>query len=146
MVSVRVTGARELARTAGRLNATEPKLRRRLLAATRKEIKPAVEKIREAGADKLPSGLAEFLAPANYQIRALTSGKNAGVRLIGKLPGHDIYSLDKGDVRHPLWGNTDHWFVQSVPPGFWSETLEDDADRLAHEVLEVVARFTNEIT
>lgn len=39
----------------------------------------------------------------------------------------DLASLDKGRLRHPLYGNRGHWYVQAVKPGFWTDAMEGEA-------------------
>ena len=40
----------------------------------------------------------------------------------------DLYSLDRGELRHPLFGDREHWYDQQVPAGWWSKSLNRAAD------------------
>ncbi len=35
----------------------------------------------------------------------------------------DLRSLDRGRLRHPLFGNREHWYNESVPRGWWTLSL-----------------------
>ena len=145
MASVRVTGATELAKLSGRVRTARPELRRALLKGTRMAMRPLVDEVK-AATDRLPSGLRDFTSNARYTIRQKTEGQTAGVRLVGTLPGHDLYSIDRGDVRHPVFGHPDRWVSQGVPPGFFSETVEAQREELQREVLRRLRAFNDQLT
>ena len=41
------------------------------------------------------------------------------------MPGQmDVASLNRGRLRHPLFGNRKHWYDQAVKPGFWDDAMK----------------------
>lgn len=136
-MDVRVTGARDLARVAGVLNRAQPEIRKALTKTLRQTAKPSVEAVRAKARSTMPAagGLNEFVATAKIGVRITTSGKGAGMRIVGTKSGHDIHALDRGRLRHPLFGNRRHWFQQAVPPGFFSETLANEQRELTSKLV-----------
>jgi hypothetical protein len=70
-------------------------------------------------------------------------GKNPSVRLTGKRKSKtgkqsDLAAIDKGRVRHPVFGNRKVWVVQQVRPGFFSRPTDAAAERVRHEVFAVI--------
>ena len=49
-----------------------------------------------------------------------------------------LEALDRGELRHPLYGNRKYWFSQSVRPGFWSRPIEDRAPQIRDAVAKEV--------
>lgn len=48
--------------------------------------------------------------------------------------GHDFVSLDKGEDRHPVWGNRKVWVSQSVASGWWEKAVRPEADAMFDQV------------
>lgn len=42
--------------------------------------------------------------------------------------GMDLYALDRGVLRHPLFGNRNHWYSQKVKRSWWTYSLNKAAD------------------
>lgn len=127
-----VRGADQLVDLGRALKDAPRELRKGLLAEIRREGKPAVEDVREAARSLLPKsgGLADLVARQSYGIRTRMSGRSAGVRVTGTGRSvRGLRSVDAGRLRHPVFGNRSVWVQQSVPPGFFSNTLADDAPR-----------------
>lgn len=61
--------------------------------------------------------------------------------------GMDLWSLDRGRLRHPLFGNRRHWYQQSVKPGWWSQSLQRAADdEVKREILQALDRVAAKVT
>jgi len=128
-VDIRVTGADQLAAVAKRLkDAGDRTLRRELLSGIRLSTRPLIASVREAARTELPKrgGLAARVAESKIGVRTTSSGSRVGVRIVAK-SGFDLDAIDKGQVRHPVFGHLDRWVVQPVEPGWWSQTLADGA-------------------
>jgi hypothetical protein len=55
----------------------------------------------------------------------------------------NIKLLDDGTVRHPLFGNRQHWYTEAVRPGWFTRPLQGLGPKVAEELnqtLETVAR------
>lgn len=54
---------------------------------------------------------------------------------------YDLDGLDKGGNVHPLFGNKRHWYFQRVRSGWFSDAMEDQADRTHAAIERAVATF-----
>lgn len=52
------------------------------------------------------------------------SAKAVVVRVTASSP-HDISRIDRGTVRHPLFGDRRYWYTQQVTPGWWSRPMTE---------------------
>ena len=153
---VEIRGDYQLARLYQSVKATgDNGLRKELLAGIRTATKPLPKAIKAAARTQLPSGggLGALIAKSSIVSRTRTTASaqhDVGVRLVGqserpsskskrkqraasgqtKPPSrfHDLAAIDKGDLRHPLFGNRRSWHSQDVEPGFWTETANEHAD------------------
>lgn len=145
-VDIRVIGVDELAEVGRRLKETGDKeLRRDLLRGMNRATKPVKAKVKAAALRDLPrrGGLNRVVASARISTRTRTSGNNPAVFLTGKKSGHDLRAIDRGRLRHPVFGNREVWVSQDVKPGWWSRTVAAEADEVGREVrrtLDEVAR------
>jgi hypothetical protein len=146
-VDVRVQGASELSQLAGRLNGTDKKLKTELTGSLRRIAKQLVPKIVDAAEEKFPAagGMNDFIHHAKIGVRIQTSGKSAGLFIRAERQGHDIFSLNQGSLRHPLFGNRDAWFEQSIPPGFFTETIEQHREEITDELLTAMRAFARSL-
>jgi hypothetical protein len=145
-VDVTVRGEEKLAKIAGAVQRFAPDLRKELLREIRTGVKPILEEIRDEAEETLPrrGGLADLVAGAKYGVRTRTFGKEAGVRVEGRLPGHDINSVDRGSLRHPVFGRKS-WVQQPVRPGFFSRPPEAAKPALQAVVLKAMDTVADNI-
>jgi hypothetical protein len=70
------------------------------------------------------------------------SGKLLGVRMKSRHPGKDglsdLPAINTGRVRHPLFGDTDRWYLTQIPAGFVQKALDDMGDTIREEFLRAV--------
>lgn len=137
---IEVTGTEQLSKVAGAIATFEPTLRKELLRGMRESAKPAIRHVKDAALRDFPAGggLNKFAQKSAIGVRTRTSGKDAGVRIIALKKGHDVRAMDRGEVRHPLWGNRKHWYPQSVKPGFFTATLSGEGEQVQVRMLEVM--------
>jgi hypothetical protein len=117
-------------------------LQKELTQAIGKAMKPVKAAIRESARDTLPErgGLGERVARSRISQRR---NKN-GLRLVASGGRRDL--LDKGSLRHPVFGNPDKWVDQRVKPGWWSRPVkaaEDDVRREIEQAMQDVVRKLN---
>lgn len=110
--------------------------RREVLKEIRKEIKEPLPQLRKAwkawALSNLPSrgGLNRWVARARIQAKFSTSGRIVGVRVIltRKSGGGDKADLNRldseGRIRHPLYGNRQHWYPQTVKANVFTRVWE----------------------
>jgi hypothetical protein len=152
MSDFEVQGAEQLEALAKRLKAAGAgDLRKELLRGIRETNKPTIEDIRKSALDTLPrrGGLADRIARSKISTRTRTAGRQAGVEIKGVgIAGasgkkHDIARLNKGLLRHPLFGNRDRWYGQGVRAGWFNNPIEKrkpEIQRGLQRVMEDVAR------
>lgn len=136
-VDVTIEGAEKLAVLGKALRQVGDKeLRRELFASLQRATKPTREKVRESLASDLPQrgGLAATMAASRLSTRSRAGGKNPAVRIEAKAP-HDLRSMDKGRLRHPIYGSRKKWVTQAIQPGVFSKPIEDDAPQIRDEIL-----------
>lgn len=103
-------------------------LKRELRANLKDAAKPMEQAVLDHIALYLPSGYAPVMA-AGLKVSPSQSlrGSGAGLRLSAYSKGNPkrrhIRTVDRGTLRHPVYGNRDAWVNQRIKPGFWSEVL-----------------------
>lgn len=136
-VDVTIEGAEKLQALAKALKQVGDKeLRKELFSSLQRATKPTREKVRANLAADLPhaGGLAAIMAASRLSTRTRAAGKNPAVRIEAKAP-HDLRSMDKGRIRHPVYGNRKKWATQQIEPGVFSKPIEEDAPQIRDEIL-----------
>lgn len=107
-----------------------------LVATTR----PTKSAIRSSARSTLPSrgGLAALIASASVTTKVVM-GANPKVSLRTDLAGHALAPIDRGTVRHPVYGRG-RWVTQSVTPGYFSDPVRNDMPRIRRGVERTVDR------
>jgi hypothetical protein len=93
----------------------------------RAEAKPMVPAVRESAATTLPrgGGLAALIAGSKFGVRTRLSSRSLGVKIVGASP-HNIAAMNRGRLRHPVYGH-DVWVTQQVEPGWFDKPLQKRA-------------------
>lgn len=133
-------GAEDMAVLSRRLKeAGSRDLTRELRAGLQRAAKPAKEDVRRSLASRLPhrGGLAAQMAGSRISLRATGSGRSPGVRIVANSP-HDLRSMDKGTLNHPVFGNKDVWRTQAIEPGVFSEPIERRAPQMREEMTQAI--------
>lgn len=121
----------------------EKELRKGITAALR----PATKVVRASVPQYMPSGYAPVLAKS-LQLR--TSNLASGLRITGQAKGNPrprkVTDLNAGRLRHPLFGNRNHWYAQSTRRGFFDEPLRKQAPVVRAELERVLADVAKKIT
>ena len=119
MISLEVRGAEDFARLGKRLREVgNRELRKELLAGLNRAAKPAKEAVKPNIREKLPhkGGAGEFVASTLKVTQSNRSaGKNPRVTIWSK-SNHNISAIDKGRLRHPIFGNKKVWSTTPVEP------------------------------
>ena len=143
MVQIVIKGAEDLERLGKALKQVgDRELRLELLRAIRTATKPTHQQIRASARELLPhrGGLADLIARCSLSTRTRLSGRSVGVRVQARSQ-HDIRALDKGRLRHPLYGDREHWFQQYVREGWFSRPLFATGKAVRLEVSEAASRI-----
>jgi hypothetical protein len=144
---IRVDGANRLAQVSRALKAASPHLRRELAKGIREGTEPVKQ---EALANILPTlprggGLAQDVLDDTKIVTQRRGGSaNPGIRLRAR-SRRNVRRFDRGSVRHPLFGDKEHWFTQKVEPGWFTVPVLRSGDRLRRVLLEHIDRVARKI-
>lgn len=151
-MTIELKGAEDFTRFAAALKeAGDKELSKAVGKALRTEAKPLGEKVVQAGAERMPhrGGLSALIAQSRVSVR-FSQSRNPSVTLaLTDKSGHDLRSLDRGVLRHPVFlrkrtglfrrktgrGKTGHvlggtdrkgwtWTAQRVPAGAFTEAFD----------------------
>ena len=140
-ISLKGPGASELAKVSAQLKAVGAKdLRKEMLRGIRNAAKPLVQDVKAAAESTLPhgGGLNRYVASAGIAPRTRTSGPQVGVRLVGTKGSHDLDAIDRGQVRHRVFGRGWAKKTEAVTPGFWSKTIPAHDDEIRRQIVAVL--------
>lgn len=145
MIEVEVEGAENLATLARALKQLGAKdLRRELYSGIQRAAKPTKGKVLASARSSLPSsgGLAALVAASKVSTRTRATGKNPRVTIEAR-NGHDVRSMNAGRLRHPVFG-TRAWVTQSIPAGWFSDPIEDEAPAMRREIETTMRRVATQ--
>ena len=138
--SLNAGGVQTIEQVGRKLKATGNKelkkeLQRGITAAT----KPLRQKLKAAAKADLPQrgGLAALVGGASFTASIRTSGREVGVRIIGRRKGYSLAQIDEGVIRHPVFGR-DVWVEQRIKGGWFTKTAEADAPQIRRAVVDVL--------
>lgn len=146
-MTTKVEGAQQLTELAAKLKRLERgDLRRELLKSIRTAAKPLGEEARKSAAETLPKsgGLAAEIAATPVRVRSSLSGRSARVRLSDPTP-HRTRALDRGRLRHPVFGNRDNWVSQQIPPGWWTKPMEEGAPHVREAIVRTIREISEKL-
>lgn len=156
-----VAGIPELRHVAGLLKQTADKgLKRELIRGLNRAVKPLREEISAGTGTYLPARYAAIIS-RSVRVRASArggAGAGASVRLVigakGKREKRDLFRVDKGELRHPIFGRSrtrrgrrvpSPWARQRVAAGVVTNPTQRLASRVTREVGEAIDRVRIEI-
>jgi hypothetical protein len=117
-------------------HAGRTELRKELTNGMRRAAKPLIEASRKEALARLPrrGGFAEQVAREPQRVAVRTGARTAGVRIVvGKSRG-GARAANRGEIRHPVFGNRDVWVTQSVPKGWFDDAMKDGAPTIRREL------------
>lgn len=86
-----------------------------------------VEAAKASARENLPKagGLNTYIADdAKIAVRnRVSSARSVGVRIVATEGGVNLTRMDKGAVRHPVYGNRKVWVEQSIADGWFTKPL-----------------------
>lgn len=150
MIELEIRNAEAFAQVAKRLRAAGEGgkgLRRELSKGLNRAAKPAKDAIKPSVRAKLPhrGGLAATIA-GTISVRQsnVASGRNPRVRITVR-GSHDIDALDKGSVRHPVFGNRKVWRTEPVTPHAFTDPVAQRAPQMRQEMSQVIRAFAAKV-
>ena len=135
-----VSGAEDLGVLAKRLKEVGDKeLKKELLRGIRLGTKGTHAKIRESALENLPSsgGLNALIAKSKISTKTRMSGRWTGIN-IKATDRHEVDAINRGFVRHPVYGNRTKWVTQPVTAGWFKAPIEADAPEIRDAIGQVM--------
>lgn len=145
---VTFTGGADLAAVRRRLrDIGDQGLGKQMSKALRNAAKPLQPAVRAEAVVAMPSGYGPALSRSlrfRTAVKETRETASVVVRVYGdgRRSRRDVPSLNRGRLRHPLYGNRNRWFDQRVRPGFVdrpADRLLPDAARQMQHVIDYVA-------
>lgn len=129
---------------AAKLKGAEKSVARSLRKRLRDAGKPLAQGVVEDGPEGLPSsgGLADWLRQSKGSVSMTQSRLEIKLARGGR---HDLGAINRGQLRHPLYGNRRVWVVQSVASGTYDKAFEKHAEQALPEVERVLDDIMREI-
>jgi len=146
---IKIEGTEQLERVAARLTeAGNTVLRRQMLKNIRVAVEPVKPAIVHEAMTTLPrtGGANKWVASAPVSVGASVSLRAANVAVRMRQPNsavaekksraktagktyrgsaqHNLRAINAGALRHPLFGNREHWYDTNVRPGFFTRPCE----------------------
>lgn len=141
---LRVEGADKFGKLAKALrDLGDKELRTELYRGINRAVKPLTESVKKETPSFLPRRYAFELAKS-LRVRARRrAGRDPAVYLVAKAKTsrgkeRDLASLNRGRLRHPLYGNRRYWFDQDVSPNWWDDPLLEGAEQVREEIVNVL--------
>lgn len=144
-----VVGGDEIHAFATRLKGAEKPLRLAVNKSLREIAKPLGEDMLRGGADAMPrsGGLSARVRNSGVTMGTLRGGSGASARIEIRLKsreGYDLTALDRGQLRHPVFGRGP-WVSQSVPSGKFMEPFNEAAPKVRDELATEIAKALDQI-
>jgi hypothetical protein len=144
---IEIKGAEQLAALSTKLKAAgDRELKRELSKGITQAMKPVPAAARASALKTLPrrGGLAQRVAKSQMRTVRRAGNRTAGIRLQAK-DAYRLGLLDRGFVRHPVFGNRDVWRGQRVNMGWWTTPTEAAAPLARSEVEKAMQTVANKI-
>lgn len=139
-MSFKVEGGDEMKKVAKALKqAGDKELSREFSRGMSRAVKPLMQMVKVSAPLFLPD---RYAAELSASLRGRTKrrmGKNPRLELVGSArtkqgKKRDLASLNRGRLRHPLYGDRGHWFDQKVRKDWWTHPLISGAPIARREV------------
>lgn len=135
MIRVEVQDYREFSRN---LKKAEPSIRRNVRKRIREAAVPLSKDVMREGAEDLPGDMPGRFAGAGGKV----SQTATGIRfVIGRKGAYPAGPDRTGKIRHPLYGNREHWYSTPTKSGTWTQAF----DRHKDEALDVVGKVLDDV-
>jgi hypothetical protein len=149
MADLEIRGGEDFQKFANALReAADKELNKAVGKALREVAKPMGERVVRAGADRMPrrGGMAALVSAARVGVR-FSKGRNPGVQLqLSDKSKHDLRSLDRGILRHPVFGDRQVWRSQKVPADAFSDEFAKEAPDAAQAALKAMQKVADDIS
>lgn len=141
MLTGKVSGQAELRHVQAQLTVAMPRIIKQATPGVRREMRKLQPDVKAEAAKTLPHG-GGYALVMSRSVQAKTSVRSTAMRIIatadvsarGKGEDRDVSAVNRGRLRHPLFGRKRHWFTTTVLPGFVDRPVDRAGDRIAEVV------------
>ena len=105
-------------------------------------------KINDSARENLPKrgGLNEWIAIAPVFTRTKAGlHHDIAVFIIMTKQGHDLRSINRGRLRHPVFGDKENWVNQEIKPGYFSNPIKKNLGKIRRSVIAAADEALREI-
>jgi hypothetical protein len=143
---IEVTGAEQFASLARALKEAGNKdLRAELYKGINRSVRPLRQAVKAEIPRRLPRRYGAVLA-RDLSVRTRRRPmRDPAIYLLGTAKNRDVRSLNRGRLRHPLFGNREHWFDQRVSSRWWEDPLSREAPAVRQELVRVMDEVAQKI-
>lgn len=80
---------------------------------------------------------------ANAPVRRipLLDEKRAGLLIRQTKRGHDLIAINRGLLRHPLFGNREHWYTTNIPRDYFDAPIRAKAPEIERRLTSAIERL-----
>lgn len=142
-----ISGGRQLQAISQALKAFGAKdLRNELNRGATRAIRPVRAEVRRSAKVWLPKrgGLAKQIASSTMRTRRVYTTRSAGISL-QVTSKHHIGTMNRGIVRHPVFGDDDTWTTQRINKGWWNEAVRRTAPGARREMQRVIREVAGDL-
>lgn len=121
-------------------------LRRELMAAIQRSTKDVKGDVERSWASRMPhrGGLSQ--RPLKLTTRTRGGGQRVGVRIVSaSRDGYSLGAIDRGRVKHPVFGNRRAWATTSVEPGIITEPQEQSAPLVRDAIVRALSDINRRV-
>lgn len=121
-------------------------LRKELNKRLRTAAKPLIPIARAEARSSLPrkGGLAEQVAKAPMRVQVRT-GREAGVRIVVGKDRSGARAANRGEIRHPVFGNRERWVTQKVPAEWFDRPMRASTPTILPELEKAIESVLDDI-
>lgn len=118
-------------------------LNKAMRQAVNAAVAPAQDAVRAGARSDLPrrGGLADRVAGSKFRTQR-QAGRAPGFTMIMRLPKKggavDLRAMNRGRLRHPVFGNRGTWVTQNVPAGWFEAALAPVKAKVAEDLTAAV--------
>ena len=122
-------------------------LRKELNKGLKNGAKPLIPKTREEARSTLPQGggLADTVARSPMRVQVRTGAATAGVRVVVGNSRSGARAANRGQIRHPVFGNRDAWVTQKVPREWFDRPMRLGAPLVRPALEQAMQRVIDDI-
>lgn len=144
---LRIRGANDLERVSRELRGAPQELRRELFRGINRATKEPRREALEELVARLPDrggASAAIRRDTRLNTKRNMRGRNVGVRVVAKSP-RTVQRMNRGILRHPVYGNRNVWVNQAIDPGWFTDPMEASAPEVRTQIVAALERVAQQI-